>query len=473
MILSTYMAYFMKECFPNTLDKFQDDFSIKVTEHLPMLIIDNSNNEKESIFFIFNEEKTSDDLAKNLTLSSNHCFICRDKETKSKLIKKNVLPRTIEESKGLEYDIVIVYNFFSKSPFSSLWDKLFRDDNLDDYNDDYKSSVLELKNILAKENIEQLIKSLRLTQYYEDMGEKEIKKKIIREVEKLKYPSLKKEFDIHSNFDFCSELKQFYVLITRPRTFLLFYEENINSNFSFYKRMINNNIIKKVEKADKVNYIDEIMRYYEENQMICKNKEEMKKFAEKKMMEEKYEDAAYFFGKAGEKSYQKKAIIYFFFEKIKEDKRNHKLSINEFKELNKEIISKIKELKSEPRVFQDNENIEAFCYLNLNEYDKALKLFKEKKMYNEVGEIYFEKKYEFEEAFKYFQKAGNISYAIKSIIKSDKKGHLLKLFDYINIETIYSNLGLSEYYNIYEKYINDLFISLTSKKKYPRNIFIQ
>ena len=373
----------------------------------------------------------------------------------------------------MEYDIVIVYNFFSKSPFSSLWDKLFRDDNIDDYNDDYKSSVLELKNILAKENIEQLIKSLRLTQYYEDMGEKEIKKKIIKEVEKLKYPSLKKEFDIHSNFDFCSELKQFYVLITRPRTFLLFYEENINSNFSFYKRMINNNIIKKVEKTDKVNYIDEIMRYYEENQMICKNKEEMKKFAEKKMMEEKYEDAAYFFGKAGEKSYQKKAIIYFFFEKIKEDKRNHKLSFNEFKELNKEIISKIKELKSEPRVFQDNENIEAFCYLNLNEYDKALKLFKEKKMYNEVGEIYFEKKYEFEEAFKYFQKAGNISYAIKSIIKSDKKGHLLKLFDYINIETIYSNLGLSEYYNIYEKYINDLFISLTSKKKYTRNIFIK
>ena len=471
MLLSTYMAYFMKECFPNTLDKFQDDFSIKVTDHLPMLVIDNSSDEKDSIFFIFNEEKTSDDLARNLTLSSNHCFICRDKKTKEKLMKKNVLPRTIEESKGLEYDIVIVYNFFSKSPFKTLWDKLFREDNLDDYQDNYKSSILELKKILANENIEQLIKSLRLTQYYEDMEEKDIKAKIIKEIEKLKYPSLKKEFDIHSNFDFCSELKQFYVLITRPRTFLLFYEEDIKSNFSFYKRMINNNIIKKVEKTDKINYIDEIMSYYEKNQMICRNKEEMRKFAEKKMLEEKYEDAAYFFGKAGEKSYQKKAIILFFFEKIKEDKRNHKMSVNEFKELNREIISKIEELKSEPRVFQDNENIEAFCYLNLNEYDKALKLFKEKKMYNEVGEIYFEKKLEFDKAFIYFQKADNISWAIKSLIKSDKKEHLLKLFDYINSHNIYNNLGLSEYYNIYEKYVNDLFISLINKKKYIRNIF--
>ena len=55
------------------------------------------------------------------------------------------------------------------------------------------------------------------------------------------------------------------------------------------------------------------------------------------MMEEKYEDAAYFFGKSGEPSFQNKAIIYLYYKKIKEDKRNHKMTVYEFRELNQEI----------------------------------------------------------------------------------------------------------------------------------------
>ena len=54
------------------------------------------------------------------------------------------------------------------------------------------------------------------------------------------------------------------------------------------------------------NYIDEIISYYERNEMLCKNKEEMKRFADRKFNEEKYEDAVYFYGKAGEENYQKK-----------------------------------------------------------------------------------------------------------------------------------------------------------------------
>ena len=213
------------------------------------------------------------------------------------------------------------------------------------------------------------------------------------------------------------------------------------------------------------------MKYYEKNEMLCRTKLEMKKFAEKKMMEEKYEDAAYYFGKAGEASLQSKAIIYLNYKKIIEDKRNHKLNDYEFKELNQEIIDKINELKSEPDIFQDSDNIEAFCYLNLEEYDTALELYKDKKMYNEVGKIYFEKKHDYEEAFEYFKQANKISNAIKSCVKSDKKGHFLRLFEYINNSLICFKLGLSEFYNVYEKYINDLFVSILTKKRYIRNIF--
>ena len=304
MNLSTYMAYFMRECFPNTLDKFQDDFSIKVTDHKPMIISD-----IDSLFSIFNDENKN--LIQNLTLSSLHCFICRDKETKKKLIKNKVMPRTIEESKGLEYDIVIVYNFFSSSQFYSLWDKLFREENLIESSDESKYTILELKNILVKEDLKELVKSLRLDQFYYDMSEEKIKDKIINELKNLKYPTLKSEFDIHSNFDFCAELKQFYVIITRPRTFLLFYEDRNVNNFSFFNRMINNGIIKDLSQKNQYNnYIEEIMYYYERNEMLCKNKEEMKRIGDIKFNEERYEDAAYFYGKSGEINHQKKAKIY-------------------------------------------------------------------------------------------------------------------------------------------------------------------
>ena len=269
-----------------------------------------------------------------------------------------------------------------------------------------------------------------LEKFYINDDEERIKDKIINELRNMKYPSLKNEFDIHTNFDFCSELKQFYVIITRPRTFLLFYEERNVQNFSFFNRMINNGII---EKAISNSYIDEIIDYYEANNMLCKNKKEMKLFGDRKFNEERYEDAAYFYGKAGEENYQKKAKIYLNYKILKEEKRNHKLLLSELKELNYEIINYIHDLKNlKKRIFEDTDNIEAFCYLNLEEYEKAIKLYKEKYMYNEVGEIYFDKIADYEKAFKYYDKAWNIPQAIKSLEKSEEKGYFIRLFEYIN-----------------------------------------
>ena len=460
--LSTYMAYFIRECFPNTLDKFQDDFSFKITNSKP-LIISNIN----SFFSIFGDENTN--LVKNLTLSSLHCFICRDKKTKLYLKEKNVFVRTIEESKGLEYDIVIVYNFFSQSKFYYLWDKLFREENLSESNENDYISVSNLENILLKEDITELISSLKLEQFYENMNEDQIKTKIMDELRSMIYPSLKSEFDIHSNFDFCSELKQFYVIITRPRTFLLFYEENNMSNFSFFNRMINNGIIRYTNMQ--YNYIDEIMSYYINNQMICRNKNEMRRLGDFSFKEEKYEEAAYFYTKAGEENYAKKANIYLNYELIKREKRNHRISKSEFMELNYEILNNINQLRSFPNVFYDNDNIEAFCYLNLEDYNKAISLFKEKKMFKEIGDIYFDKLKDYENAFEYYDKANIISKAIISLANSDKKGNFLRLFEYINNENISLQLGLNEYYYNYKKYINNLFLSYSSKARYIRNIF--
>ena len=198
------------------------------------------------------------------------------------------------------------------------------------------------------------------------------------------------------------------------------------------------------------NYIDEIMSYYINNQMICRNKNEMRRLGDFSFKEEKYEEAAYFYTKAGEENYAKKANIYLNYELIKREKRNHIISKSEFMELNYEILNNINQLRSFPNVFYDNDNIEAFCYLNLEDYNKAISLFKEKKMFKEIGDIYFDKLKDYENAFEYYDKANIISKAIISLANSDKKGNFLRLFEYINNENISLQLGLNEYYYNYK-----------------------
>ena len=337
MHLSTYIAYFMRECFPNTLDKFKDDYSIKVTNYKPLLI-----KNIEILFTIFNNDDLYEE--KNLTLSSLHCFICRDKTTKLKLIERGALSRTIEEAKGLEYDIVIVYNFFSESKFYSLWDKLFREDNLKESENDSNISKLELEKLLLKENLKELINSLGLENLYTNNTEDEIKEKIINELRYMKYPHLKKDFDIHSNFEFCSELKQFYVIITRPRTFLLFYEEKANEYFQFFNRMIKNGIINYISDDS---FIEIIMDFYRENKMICENKGQMKNLGDRAFKEGKYYEASFFYSKTDEVLLEKHAKIYYNYNILKDEKKTskNKLSNDEIKDLSYEVLNYIKELK--------------------------------------------------------------------------------------------------------------------------------
>ena len=166
--LSTFMAYLMKLLFPNTIDKFQDDFSIKVIEQKPIylkhidLIIDN---------IIHNQENN------DYTLTAKHCFIYNSENDGKELYNlygDNIYKLSVEQSKGLEFEMVIVYNFFSSSKFQGLWDKIF--DNLKgEKNDSINSSAkVQLGSILFKEDITYLIETLHLRNIYLNLNDDEI-----------------------------------------------------------------------------------------------------------------------------------------------------------------------------------------------------------------------------------------------------------------------------------------------------------
>ena len=131
---------------------------------------------------------------------------------------KNIYIQSIEETKGLEYEIVIISDFFSKSPFINEWNLFFKNMLLKNGNDIINDFIHEIINILGNENIENLRKSINLT-YSININS------IIEEVKQFIYPKyVKSNFAQDKLFEFCSELKKFYVAITRARTFIIFFE---------------------------------------------------------------------------------------------------------------------------------------------------------------------------------------------------------------------------------------------------------
>ena len=185
----------MKLLFPNTIDKFQDDFSLKILEQKPILL----NNIDLIINNIANNQKNED-----YTLSANHCFIynseCDEKEL-NLLYKDKIYKLNIEESKGLEFEMVIVYNFFSSSKYQGLWNQIFQklkggiNDSINE------TSRVQLTSILCQENIINLIETLNLKNIYPDLGSEEIKDKIIEELKDFVYPiDLNNEYDRHAIF---------------------------------------------------------------------------------------------------------------------------------------------------------------------------------------------------------------------------------------------------------------------------------
>ena len=76
-----------------------------------------------------NDKNDKNKQKKEFTFAFNHCFICRNLEAEKNLSEKynkKILTSTVTESKGMEYEIVIIYNFFKDTyPFVlNLWSKV-------------------------------------------------------------------------------------------------------------------------------------------------------------------------------------------------------------------------------------------------------------------------------------------------------------------------------------------------------------
>ncbi|KAM0823294.1 hypothetical protein ACQ4PT_070967 [Festuca glaucescens] len=152
--------------FPSSVDKLNPETGLVYGE-APVLL--ESCNDQNAIMTIFGEIKSKHGNMHGF--GAEQVILVRDDATKKQivdLVGKQALILTIVECKGLEFQDVLLYNFFGSSPLKNKWRVLYG--------------------------------------YMED-------KDIIAQSEEISHPG----FDRSKHHLLCSELKQLYVAITRTR----------------------------------------------------------------------------------------------------------------------------------------------------------------------------------------------------------------------------------------------------------------
>ena len=413
--------------FPNTLDKVKLDFSTQLSGFKPSIIY----NIQDFINKLSGSDSNKNEQKFNFAF--NHCFICRNSKVEKELKEKyNIIyTSTISEAKGLEFEIVVVYNFFKDTYdfIQRLWEKMLR--NIKFYkkkNENLHNIKKELKyNKIDNETIEKILN--------------EFEYQIVPE-----YLKPKNEHEAHSLFNLCSELKELYVSITRAKTFLFFYEENYKV-FKIYLDLIKEfNLI----NEDSEDSINNAIQYLNEHLM---DKKQLEKIAEDNYKNGNYKKSEYYYTILGNYEMKTKSEIFLKYEQI--EKLKVSLSIkakqNEFKSLNEEVLDLINKIQF------DEKSIKGEVFLNLGKNKNAFDYFFEKKNKFKCGLIK-QKEHDYEQAFKFFNDAKKYSNAIDCLVESN---NYRKLFNYLKNIKEYIDL---EHFNLhYNKYGNE-FLKLYDVK---------
>ncbi|MCO5576944.1 hypothetical protein L7F22_030765 [Adiantum nelumboides] len=162
--------------FPQNIDKLDRETSL-VWGQLPVILKADGHDLAKKIM-----EGSSDTNNQVHGLGAQQVILVRDEAQKSELIKnigKQALVLTINSSKGLEFEDVLLYNFFTGSSLQNNWKVIYE--------------YMHANNLMTS-----------------------------KELSKRSHPT----FDTKKHSLLCSELKHMYVAVTRSRQRLWIYEEN-------------------------------------------------------------------------------------------------------------------------------------------------------------------------------------------------------------------------------------------------------
>jgi len=214
------------ECFfPQTIDKLQRESSGIASDPKddPMPILLDGFSKDDLMAMIIGPSES-----RNPNFGCNQVVIVRDQETKASLplFLKQALCLTVYEAKGLEFDDVILYNFFKQSPASNQY-RLLKDieickDKRRKIKIEENLTINELDSNQFKKKMKALEEEAKITDG-EEVAEEDM--------EEYTYFNVTRDRDdILRNFSaLCNDLKHLYVSITRPKSRLLIFDDDDTS----------------------------------------------------------------------------------------------------------------------------------------------------------------------------------------------------------------------------------------------------
>ncbi|KAM3131736.1 hypothetical protein pb186bvf_016132 [Paramecium bursaria] len=199
--LANSVVNLLELCFPKTIDSLKKEQS-KIIGPKPIII-----QSQECLFLILN----GNDQQKQIRFGGNQVIIVKDQKSKDNIaqILKHALILTIYEAKGLDFDDVILYNFFNDT--SDEWSLL--------------SQLIPEETKIHQQNYKKQIQNEKKTNWCEKIfSYKKIDNQYI--IKKYKFEQRSLRFEFKEQNILCNELKQLYVAITRARKRLIIYDDN-------------------------------------------------------------------------------------------------------------------------------------------------------------------------------------------------------------------------------------------------------
>ena len=346
--------------------------------------------------------------------------------------KKKVFSSTISESKGMEFEIVIIYNFFKNagSIELNLWQNILNHLKIEKTEN---HNILNIMKELEFEEIKDNIKDEIYNAYKEKLN--------------LSYKGALDDELRHKLFNMCAELKELYVAITRAKTCLFFYDEDLNIYPLFCKILKNLNIISKDNNQEESTQY--AIDYLYEHLL---DEKEFKLIAEDNFKTGNYKKAEFYFNILKDKKMEIQSSIYLKFEELQKmeskQEKSHELENmkNELHDLINNNINLLGDL-----------DILGNIYIYLKEYEKAMIFFENKKDRRSCGIVYKLKK-QYKEAYKIFEEIKEHGLAIECLILSN---NYIKLFNYIKQHK--EIFDLEHFTDYFKKYANGYLINFQIK----------
>ncbi|KAM3131735.1 hypothetical protein pb186bvf_016131 [Paramecium bursaria] len=199
--LANSVVSLLELCFPLTIDTLEKEKS-NLLGPKPAIIYS-----QETLFLLLNGSQQESQIK----FGCNQVIIVKDQESKEKVpqMLKSSLILTIYEAKGLEFDDVILYNFFNDS--SNQWNILQQLTSYDELVD-----IQQFNKTITLHNVDNNEENI--------FGYQQINDKYL--VKKLKFKQKQLRFDLQQYSVLCNDLKQLYVAITRAKKRFLIYDQD-------------------------------------------------------------------------------------------------------------------------------------------------------------------------------------------------------------------------------------------------------